>query len=123
VTTRHCGDETEHAGHEWELVARTTTRTPPRHGRPVESETTLRFYCIGTTAEGAAIARRRRFSRGFVDLRPPVIEWGSTMCRRCVALATVALDGEPFCIAHADDELERACVPAELAAMLPGLDE
>lgn len=104
---RHCGDETEHAAHEWSI----------------EPE---RFTCVGTTAEGAAIARRLRFSGGFVDLRPPPpIEWGSTMCRRkrCVELAAVAIDGEPYCIMHGDDEIERACVEPEFARLLPELDE
>lgn len=101
----HCGDVTEHAAHEWE------------HGG--------RWHCVGTDAAGAAIARRDRYSR-FPRWRPPApIEWGATMCRRrrCVKLAACSIDGEPFCLECADEEIERAAMPIELAAMMPSLDE
>ena len=103
---RHCGDEEQHAPHEWELGEQ-------------------RFRCVGTTPEGEAIARRMRFA-GLPRWSPPApIVWGATLCgrRRCVELATVALDGEPRCIAHADEELERACVDPDFARLLPELDE
>lgn len=105
MSVRHCGDESEHGPHEWEL--------------PDGS----RFDCVGTDRAGAAIARRLRFAGGFVDLAPAPIVWGSTLCKRkrCVEIAECAIDGEPFCIPHADEEIERAGVP--VARQLPPLDE
>lgn len=103
----HCGDEAEHAAHAWDH---------PERGA---------FYCVGTTAEGAEIARRARFA-GLPRYDPPApIEWGSTMCsrRRCVELAVCALDGEPYCLVCVDEVIERAAVPPELARLLPSLDE
>ena len=107
MSVRHCGDETEHKPHEWELP----------HG--------ARFECVGTDADGAAIAKRLRFAGGFVELAPPPITWGATLCKRkrCVELAEVAIDGEPWCIEHGDEEIDRACVDPDFARMLPELDE
>lgn len=107
MIVRHCGLEDQHAAHEW------------------ESHRGELFACVGTTPEGEAIARRYRYSLGRVQLAPAPIEWGLTMCRRrrCVEPAACSIDGEPYCLQHADDEIERACVPAELAAMMPELDE
>lgn len=107
LVVRHCGDETEHKRHEWQL------------GRS-------RFLCVGTTAEGAEIAKRYRFARApRAEIAPAPIEWGSTMCarRHCVELAECSIDGEPFCIEHGDEEIERACVSVDFAAKLPELDE
>jgi len=105
---RHCGDESEHAAHVWKMP---------------DGE---RFACVGTDAAGAEIARRARFA-GLPGLPPPPapIVWGSTLCRRkrCVELAACSIDGEPFCIGHADEEIERACVDSEFARLLPDLDE
>lgn len=103
----HCGDESEHAAHEWALEDAT-------------------FYCVGTDRAGAEIARRLRFAGGprFEPAPPPVV-WGSTLCRRkrCVELAVCSIDGVPFCIVHADEEIDRACVDPDFARLLPGLDE
>lgn len=103
---KHCGDESEHKPHGWNL----------RDGG---------FSCPGTTAAGAEIARRHRFA-SLPRWEPPApIEWGSTLCKRkrCVELAACSLDGEPFCLEHADEELDRACVDPDFARLLPGLDE
>ena len=103
----HCGDESEHAAHEWELDGEL-------------------FACVGTTAEGAEIARRQRFARlPRWEPAPAPIVWGSTLCtrKRCVEIAEVAIDGVPWCVVHADEEIERACVPADFARLLPDLDE
>lgn len=102
----HCGDESEHIAHEWELGGEL-------------------FYCVGTDRAGVAIARRARFAGGWVELAPAPIEWGGTLCKRkrCVELAACAIDGEPFCLPHADEEIERACVEPEFARLLPDLDE
>lgn len=104
---RHCGDETEHAAHVW---------TMPDGDR---------FACVGTDAAGAAIAKRSRFAGGFAELAPAPIVWGSTLCtrKRCAELATCSVDGVPFCIPHADETIERACVDPEFARRLPELDE
>lgn len=103
----HCGDESLHAAHVWQLDGES-------------------YQCVGTDAAGAEIARRTRFARlPRWEPAPAPIVWGSTMCgrKRCVELAEVSLDGEPRCIAHADEEIERACVPPEFARLLPELDE
>ena len=111
MSVKHCGDETEHAAHEWEL---------PDGDR---------FSCIGTDAAGAEIARRSRFRGSRVELAPAPIEWGSTMCRRkrCVEIAQAAIDGVPYCIAHADEEIDRLVAielgGVEMLDKLPGLDE
>ena len=104
---RHCGDESEHEPHEWELPGAV-------------------FSCVGTTAEGAELAKRLRFSSlPRMAPAPPPIVWGATLCKRkrCVELAEVGLDGEPFCVPHADEEIDRACVDPDFARLLPGLDE
>lgn len=103
----HCGDESQHVAHEWELPGG------------------ARFFCVGTDAAGAEIARRARFA-GLPRWEPPApIEWGGTLCRRkrCAELSACSIDGEPFCLEHADEEIERACVPPDFARLLPGLDE
>ena len=106
MSVRHCGDESQHKPHEWELAGDV-------------------FSCVGTTEEGEALARRLRYAGGPRWSPPAPIEWGSTMCgrKRCVELAAVALDGEPRCIPHADEEIERACVDPDFARLLPELDE
>lgn len=111
MSVKHCGDETEHAAHEWEL---------PDGDR---------FSCIGTDAAGAEIARRSRFRGARAELAPAPIEWGSTLCRRkrCVEIAEAALDGVPYCIEHADEEIDRLVAielgGVEMLDKLPGLDE
>lgn len=106
ATLRHCGDVTEHGEHEW------------KHRGEL-------CFCIGTSSAGAAIARRDRFARLPRWSPPAPIEWGGTLCRRrrCVQLAACSIDGEPFCLDHADEEIERAAMPPELAALMPELDE
>ncbi len=59
---------------------------------------------------------------------PPEITWGQTMCsrRHCVEGAACLLDGWPFCLDHADDEVERWLaleLNPELVGLLPALDD
>lgn len=111
MIVRHCGDETEHAAHGWELPGGD------------------RFSCVGTDAAGAEIARRSRFRGARVELAPAPIVWGETMCqrKRCVDPAQAAIDGVPYCIAHADEEIDRLVAielgGVEMLDKLPGLDE
>jgi hypothetical protein len=57
------------------------------------------------------------------------VEWGTTLCYRksCAELAECVFDGDPYCLLHADDALERA-VAVELLGdraweLLPPLEE
>ena len=61
-------------------------------------------------------------------IAPPEIDWGLTLCsrKRCAELAECLLDGWPFCLLHAEDDLERWVawsLNPELVASLPPLDE
>jgi hypothetical protein len=42
-------------------------------------------------------------------ISPGVTVWGSTLCSRvhCAELAVLTIDRWPFCLEHADDEVER----------------
>lgn len=62
------------------------------------------------------------------QIAPPVVDWGLTGCtrRHCVELAEVLLDGWPYCIACADEEVDRwvaFSLNPELVASLPGLED
>jgi hypothetical protein len=107
---RHCGDETEHRSHVWELPG---------------DESGHSFQCVGIDAAGAEIARASRFWHPRPELAPAPITWGATLCsrKRCAELAACSLDGEPFCLLHVDETIERACVDPDFARLLPGLDE
>lgn len=65
---------------------------------------------------------------GYARIAPPEITWGETLCGRahCVEAAACLIDGWPFCLTHADDELERwvaFSLNPELVASMPSLDD
>lgn len=61
-------------------------------------------------------------------IAPPWIDWGTTLCssRHCTEEATVALDGWPYCLTCADDQVERwvaFSLNPGLVASLPSLED
>lgn len=64
---------------------------------------------------------------GYYDrIGPPPVTWGVTLCGfpHCAELAEALLDGWPFCLPHADDEVERWIaweLNPELVGLLPSL--
>lgn len=56
------------------------------------------------------------------------MDWGLTGCtrRHCVELAVLTIDGWPFCLDCADDELDRAIaweLNPELVGRMPALED
>lgn len=63
---------------------------------------------------------------GYERIGPPPVDWGVTLCNHphCVDRAEVKLDGWPYCLTHADDEIERWVawdLNPELVALMPSL--
>lgn len=105
----HCGEEEAHGEHEWQA-----------------EEGGLAYFCIGTAPEYAR--RHGPPRRPFARIAPPEITWGATLCsrRHCVDTAACLLDGWPFCLLHAEDELERWValdLNREAVALMPGLED